>query len=122
MGAEKDQQTQGEEVDNATDDGAGEEKGEAAETEEPPPKPGAYGYFFRTGAGYFKDTTHQRWEDEADAEAALQDGTVRAHLGRLSALSVFHSKSVLYGAFVWACRALNRKKWRFPARAGSESG
>ena len=27
--------------------------------------------------------------------------------GRLSALSVFHSKSVLYGAFVWARRALN---------------
>jgi hypothetical protein len=24
----------------------------------------------------------------------------------------------LYGAFVWACRALNSQKWRFPARAG----
>ena len=37
--------------------------------------------------------------------------------GRLSALSVFLCKSVLYGAFVWARRAPNRRKWRFPARA-----
>ena len=37
--------------------------------------------------------------------------------GRLSGLSVFHSKSVLYGAFVWARRALNDPKRRFPARA-----
>ena len=74
MDAEKDRHTQDEEVDNATDDGAGEEKGEAAETEEPPPKPGAYGYFFRTGAGYFKDTTHHRWEDEAAAEVAATLG------------------------------------------------
>jgi hypothetical protein len=33
--------------------------------------------------------------------------TVRARPGRLSALSVFYSKSVLYGGFVWARRALN---------------
>ena len=39
--------------------------------------------------------------------------------GRLSALSVFHSKSVLYGAFVWARRALNRQKRRFSARAAT---
>jgi hypothetical protein len=38
--------------------------------------------------------------------------------GRLSALSVFLCKSVFYGAFVWACRALNSRKRRFPARAG----
>ena len=31
--------------------------------------------------------------------------------GRLSARGVFHSKSLLYGAFVWTCRALNRPKW-----------
>jgi hypothetical protein len=37
--------------------------------------------------------------------------------GRLSAISVFLFKSVLYGAFVWARRALNRQKRRFPARA-----
>jgi hypothetical protein len=37
--------------------------------------------------------------------------------GRLSALSVFLCKSVLYGAFVWACRAFNSQKRRFPARA-----
>ena len=36
---------------------------------------------------------------------------------RLSALSVFHSKSVLYGGFVWAHRALKHLKRRFPARA-----
>jgi hypothetical protein len=39
--------------------------------------------------------------------------------GRLSGLIVSHSKSVLYGAFVWARRVLNNQKWRFPARAGS---
>jgi hypothetical protein len=37
--------------------------------------------------------------------------------GWLSALSVFLCKSVLYGAFVWARRALNNQKRRFPARA-----
>ena len=37
--------------------------------------------------------------------------------GRLSALSVFLCKSVFYGAFVWARRALNMQKRRFPARA-----
>ena len=42
---------------------------------------------------------------------------VRAAQGRLSALSVFLCKSVLYGAIVWARRALNSQKRRFPARA-----
>ena len=42
---------------------------------------------------------------------------VRARPGRLSALSVSHSESGLYGAFVWARRALNGQKRRFPARA-----
>jgi hypothetical protein len=37
--------------------------------------------------------------------------------GRLSALSVFLRKSFFYGAFVWARRALNGPKQRFPARA-----
>ena len=49
-------------------------------------------------------------------------GTVRTLPGRLSALSVFHSKSVLYGIFVWARRALNHRKRRFPARAEDEEG
>ena len=44
--------------------------------------------------------------------------TVRAQRGRLSAISVFLCKSVLYGAFVWARSALNSRKRRFPARAG----
>ena len=43
--------------------------------------------------------------------------TVRARPGRLSALSVFHSESVFYGALVWVHRALNSQKRRFPARA-----
>ena len=37
--------------------------------------------------------------------------------GRLSALSAFLIKSVSYGAFVWARRALNNQKRRFSARA-----
>ena len=49
-------------------------------------------------------------------------GTVRARPGRLSALSVFLCKSVLYGVFVWARRALNSRKWHFPARAGQPHG
>ena len=43
--------------------------------------------------------------------------------GRLSALvflSCFLCKSVLYGVFVWARRALNSQKRRFPARAGRQ--
>ena len=43
--------------------------------------------------------------------------SVRALPGRLSDLSVSHSKSILYGALVWARRALNRPKRRFPVRA-----
>ena len=41
--------------------------------------------------------------------------------GRLSARSIFLSKSVFYGAFVWARGALNRQKRRFPARAVREN-
>jgi hypothetical protein len=37
--------------------------------------------------------------------------------GRLSALSIFLCKPIFYGAFVWARRALNGLKWRFPAQA-----
>jgi hypothetical protein len=48
--------------------------------------------------------------------------TVRAVPGRLSAISVFLLKSILYGAFVWAHRALNDPKRRFPARAGNTTG
>jgi hypothetical protein len=42
---------------------------------------------------------------------------VRARSGRLSALRVLYSESVLYAAFVWARRLLNSPKRRFPARA-----
>jgi hypothetical protein len=44
---------------------------------------------------------------------------VRARPGRLSGLSVSNSKSVFCGAFVWARRALNGQKRRFPAWAGA---
>jgi hypothetical protein len=43
--------------------------------------------------------------------------SVRAVPGRVSAISVFLCKSVLYGAFVWAHRALNSQKRRFSVRA-----
>jgi hypothetical protein len=43
--------------------------------------------------------------------------TVRAARGRLSGISVCNRKSILYGALVWACRALVCPKRRFPARA-----
>jgi ribosomal protein L2 len=49
-------------------------------------------------------------------QSRTEDGfAVRTRAGRLSALSVFHSKSSLYGDFGWACRALNSQKWRFSA-------
>jgi hypothetical protein len=40
-------------------------------------------------------------------------------LGRLSAISVSLCKSVFYGVFAWARRALNSQKRRFPAWAGA---
>jgi hypothetical protein len=43
--------------------------------------------------------------------------TVRARPGRLSGRSLSHSRLVLYGAFVWARRALNGQKRWFLARA-----
>jgi hypothetical protein len=48
--------------------------------------------------------------------------SVRAVPGRLSGLSVFLCKSVLYGAFVWARWALNSQKRLFPARAVYRQG
>jgi hypothetical protein len=53
----------------------------------------------------------------ANSSTAVGVVTVRAAQGRLSALSVFLWKSILYGAFVWARRALKDQKRRFPARA-----
>ena len=43
--------------------------------------------------------------------------TVRALPGSPSAVSVFHRKSALYGAFVWARRSLNSpKRWFRPGQ------
>jgi hypothetical protein len=46
--------------------------------------------------------------------------SVRARPAHLSGLSVVHSESVFYGAFVWVRRALNSQKRWFPARAGGQ--
>jgi hypothetical protein len=53
----------------------------------------------------------------------MRSATVRARRGRLSALSVSLCKSVFYGTFVWARRALNSQKTAVsgPARAGCGS-
>ena len=57
----------------------------------------------------------------ADPNSALAAfPSVRAISGRLSALSVFDSKSVLWGCFVRARRALDSRKRQFPARAVCE--
>ena len=53
---------------------------------------------------------------------ATASSTVRARAGRLSTLSVFHSKSLLYGAFVWSRRALNGPNRRFPGWAVRTTG
>jgi galactosylceramidase len=55
--------------------------------------------------------------EECDGPGVICSNPVRAALGRLSALSVFLCKSILYGAFVSAHRALNGPKRRFLARA-----
>jgi hypothetical protein len=47
-------------------------------------------------------------------EVFKETDAVRARPGRLSALSVLHSKLVLYGGFVWARRLLNIQKRYFP--------
>ena len=52
-----------------------------------------------------------------DGPLGLVATTVRAAQGRLGALCVFLCKSGLYGAFVWARRALKHQKHRFRARA-----
>jgi hypothetical protein len=71
----------------------------------------------------FKHEIFEMTELYMEAKDLLEDAresigtTVRAAPGPLSAISVFLCKSVLYGAFVWAHRALNSRKWRFPARA-----
>jgi hypothetical protein len=48
--------------------------------------------------------------------------TVRAHSGRLSTLCVSHSRSGLYGAFVWVCRHLTVQNGGFrPGQHDMES-
>jgi hypothetical protein len=90
-------------------------------------------HFMNWGYADIANVSDKDTVDQIDASASKADPRakdvlvqpipiVRARPGRLSALRVFHSKSVLYGAFVWARMPLNRQKWRFPARAGRRSG
>ena len=58
-----------------------------------------------------------RWVQAIRVGTAVQLGHGPGPPGRLSALSVSLCKSVFYGAFVWARRALNNQKRRFLARA-----
>ena len=67
-------------------------------------------------------THRMRAKDPVDYDAIrlVRESVSRAGPGPpgwLSALIVFLCKSVFYGAFVWARRALNSQKRRFPARA-----
>ena len=60
-------------------------------------------------------------DEDAKSYAALEEEKARALRERLSALSVSLCKSILYGGFVWARRALTHQKRRFPARANTTS-
>jgi hypothetical protein len=44
------------------------------------------------------------WQNFSRASAPVFNHTVRARQGRLRDLSVSHTKSILYGTFVWGCR------------------
>ena len=61
--------------------------------------------------------TLQLEKDDLQAKLNSSKRDCPGRRGWLSAISVFLCKSVLYGAFVWARRALNRPKRRSPARA-----
>ena len=52
----------------------------------------------------------------------MEDGVTHgpAARGRLSGLRIFHSKSILYAAFVWARGALNSQNPRVPAWADAD--
>ena len=62
-------------------------------------------------------STGCRWATRRCQKWTTTPAPVRAHAGRLSALRVFHSESAVHGAFVWARRARDSTKRRFPARA-----
>ena len=55
------------------------------------------------------------------AGMAIALATVQARPGQFSALSIFTSKLILYGAFVCVRRLLNNPNRRFPARGSRRS-
>ena len=65
------------------------------------------------GAGAFRANHPAEW---------TADNAARARPGRLSARSVFHSESDLYGAFVWVHRLIDSTKRRLSARAVARRG
>ena len=58
---------------------------------------------------------------QADGAAANAQGPDLSGPSRLNGLSVHRSKSSLYGGFVWARRARDSQKRRFPAPPGSHA-
>jgi hypothetical protein len=76
-----------------------------------PPKQRRRQYNGRSMTGS-SDTSSDSSEGELDGSPA---GTCPGRRGRLSAISVLLCKYFLYGAFVWARRALKHQKHRFPA-------
>jgi hypothetical protein len=62
-------------------------------------------------------------QERADrAKLAAQEATVRVLPGRLSGLSDLHSKSIVYGGFVWVRGTLNGPKRRFLVGAEGAAG
>jgi hypothetical protein len=64
--------------------------------------------------GMMNDSKRRWCQGCAEQQIGAIGGTVRARPGRLSGLSVSHSRSVLYGAFVRVRRALNGPSRRSP--------
>jgi hypothetical protein len=57
----------------------------------------------------------------AGADRAPPSAPARGAVKRPWRFPLFPCKSILYGAFVWARRALNGRKRRFPARDNTTS-
>ena len=83
----------------------------------PPPLPAGYSLFSidvhtEKARSHSHGHGHSHKKMRPAMASAKTDDTVQARLERLSALHVFPSKLLLYGAFVWAHRVLHRPKRR----------